>query len=182
MLIEAVSTCRILYVRNLPFNISSEEVPCRTLCTTSCTQPNLTPTVAQHVSLCRCMRFLDDLGQYGRYDSELNAVVPFISWQCAGLRTLNCLCRGSTKETRGTAYVVYEDIYDAKTAVEHLSGFNVANRYLIVLYYNHQKHSKKVSFAAGNTTSIFIRSAVAVRDTAQTSILCLVEHYDCTLY
>ena len=53
-------------------------------------------------------------------------------------------CRGSTKETRGTAYVVYEDIYDAKTAVEHLSGFNVANRYLIVLYYNHQKHSKKV--------------------------------------
>lgn len=52
--------------------------------------------------------------------------------------------RGSTKETRGTAYVVYEDIYDAKTAVEHLSGFNVANRYLIVLYYNHNKHSKKV--------------------------------------
>ena len=53
-------------------------------------------------------------------------------------------CRGSTKETRGTAYVVYEDIYDAKTAVEHLSGFNVANRYLIVLYYNHNKHNKKV--------------------------------------
>ena len=52
--------------------------------------------------------------------------------------------RGSNKETRGTAYVVYEDIYDAKTAVEHLSGFNVANRYLIVLYYNHNKHSKKV--------------------------------------
>ena len=54
------------------------------------------------------------------------------------------LYRGSNKETRGTAYVVYEDIYDAKTAVEHLSGFNVANRYLIVLYYNHNKHSKKV--------------------------------------
>lgn len=32
---------------------------------------------------------------------------------------------GSTKETRGTAFVVYEDIYDAKNAVEHLSGFNV---------------------------------------------------------
>lgn len=59
-----------------------------------------------------------------------------------------CICRGATKETRGTAYVVYEDIYDAKTAVEHLSGFNVANRYLIVLYYNHQKHSKKVSLRA----------------------------------
>lgn len=42
-------------------------------------------------------------------------------------------CRGSAKDTRGTAYIVYEDIYDAKTAVDHLSGFNVANRYLIVL-------------------------------------------------
>ena len=56
----------------------------------------------------------------------------------------SCPCRGSSKETRGTAYVVYEDIYDAKNAVDHLSGFNVANRYLIVLYYNTAKHSKKV--------------------------------------
>ena len=38
-------------------------------------------------------------------------------------------------DTRGTAFVVYEDIYDAKNAVDHLSGFNVCNRYLIVLYY-----------------------------------------------
>ena len=40
---------------------------------------------------------------------------------------------------------MYEDIYDAKTAVEHLSGFNVANRYLIVLYYNTAKQNKKAS-------------------------------------
>ena len=37
------------------------------------------------------------------------------------------------------AYVVYEDIYDAKAACEHLSGFNVLGRYLIVVYYNAQK-------------------------------------------
>ncbi len=42
---------------------------------------------------------------------------------------------------------MYEDIYDAKTAVEHLSGFNVANRYLIVLYYNTAKQNKKVGVA-----------------------------------
>ena len=30
---------------------------------------------------------------------------------------------------------MYEDIYDAKAAVDHLSGFNVCGRYLIVLYY-----------------------------------------------
>lgn len=38
------------------------------------------------------------------------------------------LLRGTTPETRGTAFVVYEDIYDAKNACEHLSGFNVSNR------------------------------------------------------
>jgi pre-mRNA branch site protein p14 len=52
---------------------------------------------------------------------------------------------GSSKETRGTAYVVYEDIYDAKTACEHLSGFNVQNRYLIILYYNQKKMGQKAS-------------------------------------
>jgi pre-mRNA branch site protein p14 len=50
---------------------------------------------------------------------------------------------GDKKDTRGTAYVVYEDIYDAKQAVEHLSGFNVANRYLIVLYFNAARGKKK---------------------------------------
>ena len=35
--------------------------------------------------------------------------------------------------------MVYEDIYDAKAACEHLSGFNVLGRYLIVVYYNAQK-------------------------------------------
>jgi hypothetical protein len=35
---------------------------------------------------------------------------------------------GTNKETRGTAYVVFEDIHDAKQACDHLSGFNVQNR------------------------------------------------------
>lgn len=41
-----------------------------------------------------------------------------------------CLPRrsGTNKETRGTAYVVFEDIHDAKQACDHLSGFNVQNR------------------------------------------------------
>ena len=31
-------------------------------------------------------------------------------------------------ETRGTAFVVYEDIFDAKNAVDHLNGFQVSGR------------------------------------------------------
>ncbi|KAG2483205.1 hypothetical protein HYH03_017939 [Edaphochlamys debaryana] len=84
---------RALFVRNLPFNISSEEM-------------------------------YDIFGKYGP------------------IRQIRV---GTTKEARGTAYVVYDDIYDAKNACDHLSGFNVANRYLIVLYFNPVRHNKKVS-------------------------------------
>lgn len=52
--------------------------------------------------------------------------------------------RGNTAETRGTAFVVYEDIFDAKNACDHLSGFNVCNRYLVVLYYQSNKAFKRI--------------------------------------
>ena len=35
--------------------------------------------------------------------------------------------------------MAYEDIFDAKNACDHLSGFNVCNRYLVVLYYQPTK-------------------------------------------
>lgn len=41
----------------------------------------------------------------------------------------------ANKKTRGTAFVVYQDIIDAKSAVDHLSGFAVGGRYLLVMYY-----------------------------------------------
>ena len=50
---------------------------------------------------------------------------------------------GTEKETKGTAFVVYEDIYSAKNAVDGLSGFNVAGRYLVVLYYNQERAQRK---------------------------------------
>lgn len=53
------------------------------------------------------------------------------------------ISRGNTPDTRGTAFVVYEDIFDAKNACDHLSGFNVCNRYLVVLYYQSSKAFKK---------------------------------------
>jgi pre-mRNA branch site protein p14 len=46
---------------------------------------------------------------------------------------------GNQQDTRGTAFVVYDDIFDAKNACEHLSGFNLGGRYLICLYHSQQK-------------------------------------------
>lgn len=82
---------RILYVRNLPFKITAEEL-------------------------------YDIFGKYG---------------------AIFQIRLGDRKDTRGTAFVVYEDIYDAKAAVDHLSGFNVCGRYLVVLYYQPEKLRKK---------------------------------------
>jgi pre-mRNA branch site protein p14 len=42
---------------------------------------------------------------------------------------------GNEHNTRGTAFVVYDDIFDAKNAQESLSGFNVGGRYLVVLFF-----------------------------------------------
>eukprot|EP01112_Ceratiomyxa_fruticulosa_P004309 TRINITY_DN147_c0_g1_i1.p1 TRINITY_DN147_c0_g1~~TRINITY_DN147_c0_g1_i1.p1 ORF type:complete len:129 (+),score=24.76 TRINITY_DN147_c0_g1_i1:232-618(+) len=83
---------RILFVRNLPFKITSDEM-------------------------------FDIFGKYG------------------AIRQIRV---GNTSETQGTAYVVYEDIYDAKQACEHLQGFNVGGRYLVLLYYQPNKIQKKL--------------------------------------
>lgn len=83
---------RVLYVRNLPFKITSEEM-------------------------------YDIFGKYG------------------AIRQIRL---GNANDTRGTAFVVYEDIYDAKTALDHLAGFNVCGRYLVVLYYQQTRMQKKL--------------------------------------
>merc|ERR1711893_320790 len=72
---------RVLYVRNLPYKITAEEM-------------------------------YDIFGKYG------------------AIRQIRV---GNTPDTRGTAFVVYEDIFDAKNACDHLSGFNVCNRWVVVL-------------------------------------------------
>eukprot|EP01102_Stenamoeba_stenopodia_P000492 TRINITY_DN10470_c0_g1_i1.p1 TRINITY_DN10470_c0_g1~~TRINITY_DN10470_c0_g1_i1.p1 ORF type:complete len:121 (-),score=37.91 TRINITY_DN10470_c0_g1_i1:49-411(-) len=83
---------RILYVKNLPFKITTEEI-------------------------------YDIFGKYG------------------AIRQIRI---GTASNTRGTAFVVYEDIFDAKNAVDHLSGFNVKDRYLVVLYHQAVKMNKKI--------------------------------------
>jgi pre-mRNA branch site protein p14 len=52
---------------------------------------------------------------------------------------------GTAKNTRGSAFVVFDDVFDAKRACEHLSGFNVHNRYLIIVYHRPHKLNKKTS-------------------------------------
>ncbi|KAI8077928.1 uncharacterized protein B0P05DRAFT_491871 [Gilbertella persicaria] len=84
---------RVLFVRNLPFKITTDEI-------------------------------YEVFGKYGP------------------IRQIRV---GNASDTRGTAFVVYEDIFDAKNACEHLQGFNILGRYLIVLYYQQNKVTKKMN-------------------------------------
>ncbi len=106
---------RILYVRNLPFKITAEEL-------------------------------YEIFGRYG------------------ALRQVRV---GTEKENRGTAFVVYEDIFDAKTACEHLSGFNVGTRYLTVLYFQASKVAKvDLSRAQGEVDALRARVAAGEEEAA----------------
>ena len=75
------------------------------------------------------------------------------------LRLTGSFDSGNKPDTRGTAYVVYEDIFDAKNACEHLAGFNVMGRYIVVLYHQPQKLQKKLeekkALTSGTWLTIF---------------------------
>jgi pre-mRNA branch site protein p14 len=49
---------------------------------------------------------------------------------------------GTSASTKGTAFVVYDDVVDAKQACDKLNGFNFMNRYLVVLYHQPEKMAK----------------------------------------
>lgn len=78
---------RILYVKNLPYNMKADEL-------------------------------YDLFGRYG---------------QVRQIRV------GDQPTTKGSAFVIYEDIYEARNALERLKGFKVLDRFLVVQYFKQRK-------------------------------------------
>ncbi|WFD36124.1 hypothetical protein MCUN1_002995 [Malassezia cuniculi] len=54
---------------------------------------------------------------------------------------------GDAPQTRGTAYVVFEEISDARNALNNLNGFNLNDRYIVVLYHVQSRVLGKGSLA-----------------------------------
>ena len=103
---------RILYVRNLPYKISSEDL-------------------------------YDTFGRFG---------------------PIRQIRKGNTADTRGTAFVVYDDIYDAKAALDALSGFNVQGRYLVLLYYNQRTRTKKTELQSKQEQNEMLKKMYGVKE------------------
>lgn len=57
--------------------------------------------------------------------------------------------------------MVYEDVHDAKNACDHLSGFNLMGRYLIVTYWQPEKAAKKAKEAKERAEMDAIRAKFA---------------------
>jgi hypothetical protein len=62
--------------------------------------------------------------------------------------------QGFSNETKGTAFVVYEESMDAKQACDSLNGFNFQNRYLVGT-----EATFLVSFIIANISTSSISSA-----------------------
>ncbi len=77
------------------------------------------------------------------------------------LKIASLFCNAQCR--RGTAFVVYEDIFDAKNACEHLSGFNVGGRYLSVLYFQVNRAPKGTA-AQQEAEVAALRARVAAGD------------------
>ena len=121
---------RALYVRNLPFKITAEEMY------------DIFGKVRAHkTTLVRAATFAHRAHADRPLVSQPSELVEVARTPltCASSRlqfgAIRQMRLGNASDTRGTAFVVYEDIYDAKNALDHLSGFNVCGRYLVVLYY-----------------------------------------------
>ncbi|UZJ51736.1 hypothetical protein CBS101457_001056 [Exobasidium rhododendri] len=50
-------------------------------------------------------------------------------------------------KTKGTAFVVFEEIGDAKKAMEHLNGFHLQERYIVVLFHIPSRTAAKADLA-----------------------------------
>lgn len=66
--------------------------------------------------------------------------------------------QGIATNTKGSAYVVYEDVNDAKSACDRLNGFNFQSRYLVVLYHQPEKMSKTNAAAASSSQDLADRA------------------------
>lgn len=58
---------------------------------------------------------------------------------------------GNTPTTRGRAYVIYEDIFDAQRCVEKLNGYSFRGMYLVCAYHKPQRQKSSSSSSSSSS-------------------------------
>ncbi|KAH9909150.1 pre-mRNA branch site protein p14 [Xylariomycetidae sp. FL2044] len=78
-------------------------------------------------------------------------------------RIVRYIRKGISVEAKGTAYVVFWNVMDAKAALEKLNGFNFQNRYLVVLWHQPDKTLRlkdETKFRQDNLADIKVKHGI----------------------
>ncbi|PKI85276.1 hypothetical protein MVES1_001384 [Malassezia vespertilionis] len=71
---------------------------------------------------------------------------------------------GTTQATRGSAYIVYEEMGDAKNALSNLNGFHLQERYIVVLYHVPSRLSGKGTISQREEELMRVKSQYGIHD------------------
>lgn len=74
-------------------------------------------------------------------------------------------------KTRGTAFVVYDDIFDAHAAQKALTGYSVDGRYLTVLFFRPGKTNAPKSAAESEAAEIEALKAEILASRSRTAAM-----------
>lgn len=76
-----------------------------------------------------CSIYSGNSDLYGKLKCLINQML--IDQRLANMLRCSQIRQGIAGNTKGTAFVVYEDVTDAKQACDKLNGFNFQSRYLV---------------------------------------------------
>ena len=67
-----------------------------------------------------------------------------LRWLTNDFSFLRQIRQGIANNSKGTAFVVYEDVHDSKMACDKLNGFNFQNRYLVGMLGKRRRYSEGI--------------------------------------
>ncbi|MCO5613777.1 hypothetical protein L7F22_068055 [Adiantum nelumboides] len=68
------------------------------------------------------------------------------------------------QKTKGTAFIVFEEIGDAKMALDRLNGFHLQERYIVVLYHIPSRTTAKADLARREAELAELKRMHDIRD------------------
>ena len=113
---------RALFVKNLRYDRQRDGIPTDANANTRWNSYNVSPE-----------DLFDLFGKFGaiRYAYIIHREELGVIKRSNTDSTHSQVRQGIANNTKGTAFVVYEDVMDAKQACDKLNGFNFQNRYLV---------------------------------------------------
>lgn len=152
---------RILFIRNLPYDV------------TSSTMYQIFGQYGGIRQIRLCVNIRGYTATQRTPTSMRSILLHRISSPYKFHRSFFFICRGDAEnmKTRGTAFVVYDDIFDAHAAQKALTGYSVDGRYLTVLFFRPGKTIAAKSAAESEAAEIEALKAEILASRSRTAAM-----------